>query len=123
VNLRGIANGVASTVNPNIIVSVRRSEGYTIGAGARQIPAYAAAVEGPAQMQALDGSDLKQLEGLNVQGVIKGLFLTGNLAGVIRPESKGGDLIDIGEQTWLVTKVLEGWPTWTKVAIVLQEST
>ncbi len=121
-NLRGIANSVSSTINPNKTVSVRRSTGYTAGAGMRQVPSYADAVSGPAQIQALDGDDLKQLEGLNIQGVIKALYLTGSLAAVIRPENKGGDLVDIDSQVWLVVKVLEGWPTWTKVAIVLQET-
>ncbi len=121
-NLRGIANSVSRTVNPNTTVSVRRSTGYTMGDGLRQVPTYADAVTGPAQIQALDGSELKQLEGLNIQGVVKGLYLTGVLAGVIRPDGTGGDLIDIDGQVCLVVKVLEGWATWTKVAIVLQET-
>lgn len=119
-DLRGIANGVSGTVNPNVLASVRRSTGYTIGAGRKQVPSYAAPVTGPAQMQALDADELKQLDGLNLQGVIKGVYLRGVLAGVVRPDSAGGDLIDIAGQTWLVVRVLEGWPTWTKAAIVLQ---
>lgn len=120
IDVRQLANGVSSTVNPNILVSVRRSTGYTVGAGRKQEPTYATAVEGPAQMQALDAEDLKQLDGLNLQGVIKAIYLRGVLAGVVRPDQTGGDMIDIGSEHWLVVKVLEGWPTWTKVAAVLQ---
>ena len=119
-DLRGIANSVAGTVNPNKTVTVRRSTGYTIGAGRRQVPSYAAPVQGPAQVQALDGDDLKQLSGLNIQGTIKAIYLRGILAGVVRPDGTGGDLVQIDGQNWLVVKVLEGWPTWTKAAIVLQ---
>jgi len=119
-NLRGLANSVSSSVNPNIIVTVKRSTGYTIGTGRRQEPTYAAPVTGPAQLQALDGDDLKQLDGLNIQGQIKAIYLRGVLAGVLRPDGTGGDLIQIGLQEWLVVKVLEGWPTWTKAAIRLQ---
>lgn len=119
-DLRSIANSVAGTVNPNIAVSVRRSTGYTIGAGRKQVPAYAPAVSGFAQMQALDSVDLKQLDGLNIQGTIRAIYLRGKLAGVVRPEGVGGDMIDIGAESWLVAKVLESWPTWTKAAIVLQ---
>jgi hypothetical protein len=120
-DLRSIANSAASVVNPNVTVSVRRSTGYTSGgAGQRQVPSYAAAISGPAQIQALDGNDLKQLDGLNVQGTIRAIFLRGVLAGTVRPDGTGGDIIDIAGQTWLVVKVLEGWPTWTKAAIVLQ---
>jgi len=119
-DLRGIANGVASTVNPNQTVTVLRSTGYTIGAGRRQVPSYADPVTGPGQIQALDANDLKQLDGLNIQGTIRAIYLRGALAGVIRPDGTGGDIVQIAGQDWLVVKVLEGWPTWTKAAICLQ---
>ena len=119
-DLRGIANGVSSTVNPNKTVTVRRSTGYTIGAGRKQVPGYADPVTGPAQIQALDANDIKQLYGLNIQGTVRAIYLRGVLAGVVRPDGTGGDLVEIGAETWLVVKVLEGWPTWTKAAIVLQ---
>lgn len=119
-DLRGIANGVTATVNPNITVTVRRSTGYGIGAGRKQTPTYAAPVTGPAQIQALDANDIKQLDGLNIQGTVRAIYLRGVLAGVVRPDGTGGDLIAIEGQIWLVVKVLEGWPTWTKAAIVLQ---
>jgi len=120
-NLRGIANSVSQVVNPNIPVTVRVSDGYTEGAGRKQVPSYLPDVEGFGQLQALDGDDLKQMDGLNIQGVIKALYLYGNVAGVIRPDSKGGDLIIIDGRTWLVVKVLEGWAQWTKIAIRLQD--
>ena len=119
-DLRGIANGVSSTVNPNKTVTVRRSTGYTIGAGRKQVPGYADPVTGPAQIQALDANDIKQLDGLNIQGTVRAIYLRGVLAGVVRPDGTGGDLVEIGAETWLVVKVLEGWPAWTKAAIVLQ---
>jgi hypothetical protein len=121
-DLRGIANAVSSIVNPNETVTVLRSTGYTIGAGAKQIPSFAAPVTGPAQVQALDANDIKQLDGLNIQGTIRAIYLRGSLAGVIRPNQTGGDIIKRGNpsQDWLVVKVLESWPDWTKAAIVLQ---
>lgn len=119
-NLRQIANSAIVSVNPNIAVSVLKSTGYTIGDGRRQAPSYASPVVGPAQLQALDGSELKQLDGLNIQGVVRGIYLRGAVAGVVRPDGVGGDLVLIGDQTWLVVKVLESWPAWTKAAIVLQ---
>jgi len=119
-DLRGIANGVTTAVNPNKTVTVLRSTGYTIGAGRKQVPSYAAPVSGPGQIQALDANDIKQLDGLNIQGTIRAIYLRGALAGVVRPDGTGGDLVQIDGQNWLVVKVLEGWPTWTKAAIVLQ---
>jgi len=127
VDLRSICNAATNTVNPNIIVSVQSSTGYTTGNGYQQVPQYAAPVTGPAQIQALDGSDLKQLEGLNIQGRIQAIYFRGVLAGVVRANSQGGDLVTIASPappqyvgTWLVAKVLETWPDWTKAAIVLQ---
>lgn len=119
-DLRTIANGVSSTVNANTTVTLLRSNGYTMGAGHRQVPGYAAPLTGPAQIQALDGDDLRQLDGLNIQGTIRAIYLRGALAGVIRPNEVGGDIVQIAGQNWLVVKVLESWPNWTKAAIVLQ---
>jgi hypothetical protein len=119
-DLRGIANSVSSIINPNETVTVLRSTGYTIGVGARQVPSYAAPVTGPGQVQALSSDDLQQLDGLNIQGTIRAIYLRGALAGVIRPDGTGGDIVQRGDQQWLVVKVLEAWPDWTKAAIVLQ---
>jgi len=44
------------------------------------------------------------------------------VAGALRPDGTGGDLIEIAGRTWLVVKVLEGWANWSKAAIVLQGS-
>ena len=121
-DLRSIANSVSSTVNANEIVTVLRSDGYTIGTGRKQTPAYADPVTGPAQVQALDAADIQQLDGLNIQGVMRAIYLRGVLAGVIRPDGTGGDIVQRGDPTrnWLVVKVLESWPDWTKAVIVLQ---
>ena len=126
-DLRSVANAASNAVNGNISVTVQRSIGFTIGAGLNQTPMYDTPVIGPAQVQALDGAELRHLENLNIQGVLRKIYLTGTLAGVIRPQSKGGDLITISAPapaevigTWLVVKVLESWPTWTAAAIVLQ---
>lgn len=125
-DLRALANSVSSTVNPNEIVTLLSSVGYTLDpATARQIPRYGIPRRGPAQIQALDNSDLKQIDNLNIQGDIRAIYLRGVLAGVIRPDQTGGDIIKRGfpEETWLVTKVLESWPTWTKAVIVRQTDT
>lgn len=119
-DLRGIVNGATRAVNPNIIVTVKRSTGSTVGAGYRQVPSYAAPVSGPAQIQALKYSELKQLDGLNIQGVVKAIYLRGELAGVVRPTGVGGDIVTFGEQDWLVVTIFENWPTWTKAGIQLQ---
>lgn len=119
-NLRGIVNAVTQTVNPNVTVTLRASTGYTVGAGARQVPSYAAPVTGPAQVQALDNAALQHIEGLNQQGNYRAIYLRGPLHGVIRPDGIGGDLIEYNGKTWLVVKILETWPDWTKAVICQQ---
>lgn len=121
-DLRAIANSVSSAVNPNKMVTVLLSQGFTVGEGAKQIPKYGIPMRGPANIQALDNDDLKQIDGLNIQGEIRAIYLKGPLAGVICPNQTGGDLVKFGfpEQTWLVVKVLETWDNWTKAVIVRQ---
>lgn len=121
-NLRTFANLAIQVINPNEAVTVLRSAGYTNGPGARQVPMYHDPIVGMAQVQALDGDDLKQIEGLNIQGTIKAIYMYGALAGVVRPDQTGGDIIKRknGTETWLVVKILEAWPNWVKAVIVLQ---
>lgn len=119
INVRSLANTVTSNINPNTLVTIRVSTGYTIGAGRKQVPTYEDTI-GNAQIQALDHGDLKKIEHLNLQGVIRSIYLTGPLHGIIRKEGVGGDLVLFGNQTWLVSKILETWPTWTKAVITLQ---
>ena len=127
-DLQCLANPAAESVNPNVLVSVQASRGYAAGGpGLRQMPQYYNPVTGYAQVQELTSSELRLAEGLNLQGVMKTIYFRGNLNGVIRPESKGGDLVTMairgqsaGTETWLVVKTLEQWPTWSKALIVLQ---
>lgn len=119
-DLRGIANQSTNTVNPNVLVTVQPSAGYTIGAGLKQVPAYGNPVTGYAQVQALTAADLRHLDGLNIQDATQSIILRGMLEAVVRAHSKGGDLVTIGADTWLTVAVLEQWPLWTRAAITLQ---
>jgi hypothetical protein len=127
-NLRGIANAAIQVINPNIPVTVKSPNGYTTDpATLRQVPAYIT-TQAQGQLQALDGDDLKQVAGLNIQGSVRAMYLYGSIAGVIRPDassqshviftSNEGGIVKARE--WGVFKVLETWPDWCKVAIVYQ---
>lgn len=119
-DLNSIANLTAEVVNPNVAVTVQASTGYTIGAGLKQVPSYAAAVSGYAQLQEITSMELKHLEGMNIQGDIQTIYIRGTLSAALRPTGQGGDLVTIGSQTWLNVKTLEQWPLWAKAAIVRQ---
>ena len=77
-----------------------------------------------AQVQALSGRDLRQIEGLNLQGTLRSIYITGSLDGIVRPTIKGGDLVTLPDgSVWLVTLVPEPWnltASWTKAILTLQ---
>jgi hypothetical protein len=77
-----------------------------------------------AQVQPLTWRDLQQLDGLNLNGDRRGLYVSGDLNGVVRVALKGGDLVTLPDgSVWLVVQQLEGWNMtagWTKAALVLQ---
>lgn len=77
-----------------------------------------------AQVQPLSSQDLRQLEGINLGGDARGVYVNGDLNGVVRVLLKGGDLLTFPDGTiWLVKQQLEGFNMtagWTKVAVVLQ---
>jgi hypothetical protein len=118
-NLHGLVRSAIGTVNPEIPVTIRSSTGYTTAPDGSQVPSYSTLAT-TGQRQALSGGDIMRLNNLNVQGVTEKMYLTGNYEGVFRVLSKGGDLMDFGGQTYLVSAVLERWPDWCCVALTLQ---
>ncbi len=119
-NLHGIAGPIIAAVNPMIQGTLTASTGYTTSADGSQVPSYAAPVTAPMQVQALTYKDLQQIDGLNIQGEARAIYLYGDWNGVLRPDSKGGDLISFNGQQWLVKQTLETWPDWCKVVAVRQ---
>jgi hypothetical protein len=119
-NLHQMVSGAIGTVNPFIQITVQRAMGgYVTDADGWRNPAYET-FWGPAQVQDLSTHDLKQIEVLNLTGVMKKVYLNGSWAGVVRADQRGGDLFYFNDAEWLATQVLEGWPDWTAVLVVLQ---
>lgn len=77
-------------------------------------------------MQALSFDELKQVDGLNIQGEKRAMYVNGDFAGIQRPDNQGGDLITLPDGSkWLIVLVLENWNTtsgWTKFAVTRQMS-
>jgi hypothetical protein len=77
-----------------------------------------------AQIQPLSFRDLAQLDGVNLSGEHKALYVNGRLDGVVRPRLKGGDVVTTRDgAVWLVVQILESWSAtanWTKAVIMLQ---
>lgn len=125
-NLHGIVSGAISAVNPPVTATLQKFVGYTTNAAGQRTPSYTNTGGVAIQVQALTGDELKQIDGLNIQGVLRGVYLNGNWQGVIRTDQLGGDLMQFPEmpggptRTWRVFHVLETWQDWSKVAVVLQ---
>ncbi|MEG2551379.1 MAG: hypothetical protein RSA68_03965 [Hafnia sp.] len=96
--------------------------GFTTLPGGKRAPSYNS-VDVIVQLQELSSTDLRQVDSVNIQGILRSAYLNGNFNGVNRPEQKGGDILMIGEEKWLVVKVPELWPDWCRVIINLQRST
>lgn len=123
-NLHSIAVGLISAVNPQVLATVRVSTGYTVLPNRKQVPTYDTMTDVPAQVQALTFRDLQQLDGLNLNGTRRAIYLYGRFDGVVRSQVKGGDLVTLVDSpnagVWLVAQVLEQWSGWCKVAVTLQ---
>lgn len=130
-NLHGIVRGVIPSVNPDTDIIWQQSNGNTVNAAFKPTPGYAADQPVRGNVQALTGKDLRHPALQNIQGVVRGVYLFGNVQGVVRPDAKGGDLLVFPQmrggtpQTWLVVAVLETWGVdgggWCKVAVNLQQ--
>lgn len=119
-DLNKLASGAISAVNPMTMVRVYPSTGYDIGPGGRQVPRYGEHFDLFAQVQEFTSTDLRKLDGLNVQGARFSVFLQGQWNGAVRVAAKGGDLMRFRGQLWLVTAILTEYPEWTKCAVTLQ---
>jgi hypothetical protein len=120
--LHGLVRGAITQVNPDTLCMLQRSAGWDTASDGRQVPIYSPPQQALFQIQAATGDDLKQIDGLNIQGVHRALFAYGDLAAVIRPAQVGGDLVIMPDSTiWLMTMALEPWQgQWCKMAITQQ---
>lgn len=120
-NLHGIVAPYIGSVNPLVSITIARSTGYTKNAQYAQVPTYADPVQVIAQIQSLTADDLHQIEGLNIQGEKRAVYINGRTDGLIREDQKGGDLVTWNGIVWLNVHVLEYWPDWCKFVITRQD--
>ncbi len=126
-NVYDIANRTIQAVNADIPMTWRLSAGYTTDPDGMRKPAYIdMAITG--QVQPMSGDSLAFTEGLDIQGIMRAVWMHGNVQGVVRSDERGGDLLLFPQvpgtpvQAWKVVTVVETWPTWAHVVVVLQEN-
>lgn len=126
-HLRRLVRGAVNAVNRDQQIGWLASTGYTINATTGvSTPAYAALQNQWAQIQPVPTDQLGHLEQLNIQGVLRQVYLKGAVASAVREDGTGGDLLQFPElpggamRTWLVMLVPEQWPDWCLVIVRLQ---
>lgn len=125
-NLHQIIRGPISAVNPDALGRVYISTGQTTTAAGLRTPKYQTPYFNvPMQVQPLSMQDvgrLEQMGSINLEGVLRTVYINGSVKGVDRVEMKGGDLLYVLGHYWLVVAVLEPWDAagWTKVGVAKQ---
>lgn len=118
-NMHSVVRGAINGLNSDIPVQWLKSTGTTVSASGKRTPSYATAVTIPAQVQPVGGQDLRRYAFLQEQGVYRSVHLYGNIAGIIRAQQTGGDLLQFADPTetngtvytWLCKAVPETWQT------------
>ncbi|EFM4663029.1 TPA: hypothetical protein RXJ23_001248 [Escherichia coli] len=121
-NLRQMANNAITSINPNIPAILKKYAGETIGSGRKPIPSYLPDQHVTIQLQPISRGDMQHVDGLNIQGLAKVIYVNGNYFSVQRELEQGGDIFVINGEQWLVVEPIELWPDWCRLIAVLQVS-
>jgi hypothetical protein len=122
-NLHAIVAPIVAAINPSIDVKVFPSTGSETQPDGTRKPTYGDPFVLQAQVQALDFQDILQVNGMNIQGHRRAIYLSGDIESLIRVHGRGGDLLKFPDgSTWLVAMLLENWSQdgWVKVIATLQ---
>jgi len=121
-NLHKIANSAIRRVNPNIQAVLKKYAGETTGPGRKPAPSYLPDQNVTIQLQPISRGDMQHVDGLNIQGLAKVIYVNGNYFSVQREMEQGGDIFVINGEQWLVVEPVELWPNWCRLIAVLQVS-
>ncbi len=121
-NLRQIANNAITSINPNIPAILKKYAGEAIGPGRKPVPSYLPDQNVTIQLQPISRGDMQHVDGLNIQGLAKVIYVNGNYFSVQRELEQGGDIFVINGEQWLVVEPIELWPDWCRLIAVLQVS-
>lgn len=145
-NLHAIVTPAIRSLHPEVTATLYRSTGQTTGAGGGVKSVYAPGVDVSAQMQPEGGSALFHSGRVGMEEVSRTLYLFSppepavRVAGIVRPLSRNGDMLQLkeggllgdaggeappakeSETWWLVEAVLEDFSRsgWVSVRATLQ---
>ena len=118
-NLHGLVSGAIGAVNPNKVITLRRSNGYQTSDSGKRTPLYIDST-GEAQVQNLNSRELQHMNDLNINGVLVKVYLYGDLSSIVRANQQGGDILIFNNAAWLCVSQTESWPDWCAVIAQMQ---
>jgi hypothetical protein len=129
-NLHAAVRSVIPAINADIAGWWYVNKGASIGTDGRQVATFQVPVSVQLQVQPPSAKDLRFAEFLQLQGVVRTVFMFSNPQGIVRVNQTGNDLLLFPQwagtpnDAWLVAKPDEGWNVdyggWTKLIAVLQ---
>lgn len=128
INMHALVRGAITRVNSDISATLRRDTGTPVTQpNGTRLPGYADTT-GTVQVQGVVGSDLKHMNDLNIQGVMRKVYLYGDWGGPVRADKVGGDLMLFPRVKggpavlWKIVTIFETWTDagWCSVGVVLQ---
>lgn len=128
-NLQRLVRGPIAAVNKNQMIPwLKYLEAVNDPVTGKATPTYAQPKSICAQIQPVPTDELAHLDQLNIQGVLRQVYMHGAVGSAVREDGTGGDLLQFPEivqpkgpmRTWLVMRVEEQWPSWCKVIVRLQ---
>jgi hypothetical protein len=120
INVRGLANMATQNVNPNQVVTLEVSTGYTVDDYGHQVPSFLSQLI-EVQTQSLSSTEKYNLDLVNKQGQFISIYAYGTIDGIRRWLQKGSSKFTFpayGEEepaVWMVDQVAESYATWTRV--------
>jgi len=129
-NLHAAVRQIIPALNADIAGFWYVNKGAVIGTDGRQVAAFQPAVPVQLQVQPPSAKDLRFAEYLQMQGVIRTVFMFSDPQGIVRANQAGNDLLLFPQwaggpnDAWLVARPDEGWNVdqggWSKLLAVLQ---
>ena len=105
INLHGIVNPIIAMLHPNIPATLYRSTGQKNVRGTVK-PTYAEGELIQVQVQSEGPTTLAHVNKVGQEEVTRKMYLfsdhglTSRVAGIVRPETRGGDMLRLDDETW-----------------------
>lgn len=119
-HLRRLVRGPINAINRDKLIVWRAYRGTLFPGGGIATPTYAPALKVFAQVQPIPTDQLAHLEQLNIQGVLRQVYLRNAVASAVRADGTGGDLLYFPER-W-TSAAEEAMVAWTADSNVTADS-